>query len=579
MCAAQRSPRDGSALPRLHLLGALGLTGPDGTDRTPRGRKAQALLAMLALSPRGTRTRVWLRDKLWSESDEARGSSSLRQTVFELKKDLGPLAGQILAFERTTVTLRLERVWIDVRVLTDNPGGLPPGGGRIDLDCDLLEGMDIPDEEFEEWLMTERSAWDRAREEIGDVPRPRPRDAAAPAAPGVLPDRPVIDLALMPTIAHGDDGRGGHLGDYVTETVAGSLGEYQPVNVIDLRDDLNGDAPQAALYQPDYMIRTRTLAVGGALSVTFLVYDAASTALLLSQSMQAGTADMAEDGMGLVNQFIAQNVDHLAKIMTRGATGRPMLRHDRGCLLGYNILAGMFELAPERMEAALEVLERGGEAGDNALFPSLLAYTSSFALGENIGSPDPARLERTRALAAEVLQANPFNSISLACIGHVYGYVLGEHDLAADLFARAVKLNPMQAFVWDHVALHRLYIGDLAGARAASDRAVALGGYSPINYAYETTSCMVAALAGDHRRAVQLGERALVKQPRFHAAMRYALSSLGHLGERERAERVKARLLQADPDFADPEVQRARFRLPVPGAHGQVLEGIARAGL
>jgi tetratricopeptide (TPR) repeat protein len=283
--------------------------------------------------------------------------------------------------------------------------------------------------------------------------------------------------------------------------------------------------------------------------------------------------------MGLVNQFIAQNVDHLAKIMTRGAAGRPMLRNDRGCLLGYNILAGMFELAPARMEAALEVLERAGESADTSLFPSLLAYTSSFALGENIGSLDPARLERTRALAAEVLQANPFNSISLACIGHVYGYVLGEHDIAAELFGRAVKLNPLQAFVWDHVALHKIYIGDLAGARAASDRAVSLGSYSPINYAYETTSCMVSALVGDHRRAVQLGERALVKQPRFHAAMRYALASLGHLGERERAERVRAKLLEVDPDFADPEVQRARFRLPVPEANARILEGIARAGI
>ncbi|MCE8441084.1 SARP family transcriptional regulator, partial [Rhodovulum sulfidophilum] len=59
---------------RLHLLGALCLTDAEGRDFTPKSRKAQALLALLALSPRGTRTRIWLRDKLWSESDEGRAS-------------------------------------------------------------------------------------------------------------------------------------------------------------------------------------------------------------------------------------------------------------------------------------------------------------------------------------------------------------------------------------------------------------------------------------------------------------------------------------------------------------------------
>ena len=36
--------------------------------------------------------------------------------------------------------------------------------------------------------------------------------------------------------------------------------------------------------------------------------------------------------------------------------------------------------------------------------------------------------------------------------------------LAHELLERAVRLNPAQAFAWDHYALHKLYTGDPAAA-------------------------------------------------------------------------------------------------------------------
>jgi len=108
---------------------------------------------------------------------------------------------------------------------------------------------------------------------------------------------------------------------------------------------------------------------------------------------------------------------------------------------------------------------------------------------------------------------------------------------------------------------------------------VRLGTYSPISYTYDTTACMIATLQGDYAHASQLGARALAKQPNFHAALRYRLVSLGHMGEREEARRVRGNLLALDSNFADRSVQISRFRLPHKASIELVLSGLSKTGL
>jgi tetratricopeptide (TPR) repeat protein len=563
---------------KLHLLGVFSLTAADGRDCTPKNKKAQAILAMLALSPRGSRTRAWLRNKLWSDSDEHHSSSSLRQTLFELKRALGDAAVDFLEFDRQVVSIRFERLWIDVRVLTDNPGLIPTDTVPDDLNYELLEGLDINDEEFEDWLCMERSVWEKKLETLANhTPAPLHQDNAAGSAPAISHGQIKIEIGLLPSIVHGQNAGIQPLGDFITESIATSLAEFQNLKILDFRLDFGVVDSIEQRSQADFLIRTRVLSVADSVTLTFLVYSADTLSLLMSQSTQFRLSEVEHDDMTTINHFIGQNIDQLAKTVERYSKRAPTFRNDRQTLVGYGILSGMFDLEGQKFRDAVSLLERLSGNEENTLFKGLLAYSSSFALGENLGNVDQARLETIEKLACDTLQANPFNSITLACLGHVYGYVFNRHELAAELFNRAVHLNPMQAFVWDHLALHRLYTGDLEGAQKASERAVYLGTYSPINYTYETTSCMISSLSGDHRRAVHLGYRALSKQPNFNAAIRYSLASCGHLEAHAQAHDLLSRLLQNDPDFLAPEVQRSRFRLPLPEACDLVLTGIKKA--
>lgn len=151
----------------IRLLGPLTVVKADQTDVTPKGKRAKAILALLALSPAGVRSRRWVQDKLWSERGQENGAASLRQEISALRRFFKAAGVDILVCDRDTLRLDRNLVYLDI----DDPASLAQGE-------DLLEGLDIRDPEFEDWLRTERMRYD-APEGL-DAPAPRPRPILAP---------------------------------------------------------------------------------------------------------------------------------------------------------------------------------------------------------------------------------------------------------------------------------------------------------------------------------------------------------------------------------------------------------------
>jgi hypothetical protein len=131
----------------IRLVGLFQVLDASGHDYTPRGSKARALLAMLGRTPDHCRPRRWLESRLWSDRGQEQASGSLRQALSELRKALGPLADHLQS-DRDCV--RLVRFEAD---LDRDPEAarLALAGGR-----EFLEGIDILDPAFGEWLIEER---------------------------------------------------------------------------------------------------------------------------------------------------------------------------------------------------------------------------------------------------------------------------------------------------------------------------------------------------------------------------------------------------------------------------------------
>ena len=136
-------PADGPLF--LDLVGPLRLTDRDGLELTPRSRKARGLLALLGTSRGLRRSRAWLQDKLWSDRGQEQGAASLRQCLTEIRSSLG-MHITCLKTEAGWVSLDPEQV----QVRTDLPDSDRPDG------VEFLEGLDIPDPEFEHWVRDQR---------------------------------------------------------------------------------------------------------------------------------------------------------------------------------------------------------------------------------------------------------------------------------------------------------------------------------------------------------------------------------------------------------------------------------------
>ena len=94
------------------LLGPFSISDLNGMPMTPKAQKTCAMLAMLALSPRATRTRVWLRDKLWSDRGEEQGAASLRQALLDARRSFGGLSDQLIVADKKSVSLCLDKICI-----------------------------------------------------------------------------------------------------------------------------------------------------------------------------------------------------------------------------------------------------------------------------------------------------------------------------------------------------------------------------------------------------------------------------------------------------------------------------------
>lgn len=152
----------------LDLGGPFRLRDAAGEELTVRSRKAQGLLALVGTAPSLRRSRPWLQDKLWSERGAEQGSASLRQCLTEIRTALRAHRG-CLRTDSGWVALDAERVLVNTTVSDRDE----------DADVEFLEGLDIRDPEFENWLRGQRLSQSHHHDRGEDIVHRREGSATA----------------------------------------------------------------------------------------------------------------------------------------------------------------------------------------------------------------------------------------------------------------------------------------------------------------------------------------------------------------------------------------------------------------
>jgi DNA-binding SARP family transcriptional activator/TolB-like protein/Tfp pilus assembly protein PilF len=144
----------------LALLGEPRLAGPDGAEITVPSRKSMALLAYLAANRGRSASRERIMGLLWGDRFDQQARQSLRQTLYSLRKLLGPEGEQALAVAGDTVSLNPSSVRTDLaefeRLAISNEAEALTEAVRL-YRGPLLAGFAIRDAAFMEWLEGERT--------------------------------------------------------------------------------------------------------------------------------------------------------------------------------------------------------------------------------------------------------------------------------------------------------------------------------------------------------------------------------------------------------------------------------------
>ena len=584
----------------IFLLGPFTVLGPDGADLTPKARKSRAIMAMLAVAPRGSRSRVWLRDKLWSDRGDDQASASLRQALLDIRTALGPEAGRALSADKHTVTLDLGAVGVDVLRMAH------PGNSAVALRQaeNFLEGIDVRDPEFEEWLMLERQIWHRRLEDGGfehdlapkrtptggervvssALPRTAapqtafagPLSAASQAEPASETSATWRVVLLPAVIAGGDLAVALILAD-VQRGLQAALLDSGDLRVVDLGpspfNDTTGGSFARLPEQVNLSAQIRITADPVLIRVAIVLQNPADGSLVWADEAQALRREAGEGSFA--RPLIVRATDEAVRYLLR-QTGSVRAEAEGRIAAA---VAAMFRLTRGDLDRSETILRRHLAQTPTAQGYAWLAFLNTFRVGQRFNPGDAPLIEETQHLARKALDLEPNNALVAALVGHIHSYLFGEFDYAAGLFEQSLRVNPSQTLAWDLYAMLHAYAGQPKRALAMARWARHLGAFSPHRYYFETTRAITGNFSGEHRTAIEAGQAALTERPDFNSLLRVLVSSHAHLDRPDEAREFLNRLLQVEPNFSIASLHEAGYPgLDTEGGR-HFLDGLIKAGV
>lgn len=581
----------------IFLFGPPAILDRSCNQLTPKNQKSKAVVAMLALAPRGSRSRVWLRDKLWSDRSEDQASASLRQALLDIRKSFGPDYKDILIADKYSVALDLSRVRVDATQIIEQAecGEFSRSDGQRDVSEHLLEGFDICDPEFESWLTLERQIWEQRFGELAseeDEKSQHDLPAQYTGLSRLSENAPTQDADIqkpyrVPSLKRPNASSWAiGIQDVSPDQIyAAVLGQKLMRNLLDmgripvLRKDerilSSGGRSDAGQVVIPLFVRIAESSLEQGTRLTIELVSSNDGVTLWSSSQAFRQSNLSEPACPDMNAIVSQAVIQIGRILQTTGTSQDMA--NAGVLI--ECIYQIFGLSVDQLSSAEEKLTMLLKQQPNAQTYAWMAFSKSFKVGQRFAPDAVAQISEAQYYASRALEEDAFDPLVLSLAAHIHSYLFSEFDLAASLYEQALKLDPEQTLGWDLYATLNAYTGQTDKALAMASWAQHLGANTPISYYFDTTKCIAATLAGDHKSAVAAGERALVQRPRFNSILRYLISSHAHLGNVQMLESLRQRLDDVEPDFSTDVLLGTGY--PGLGTEGGrlFLQGLRKAGL
>ena len=513
-------------LVEINLFGAciVRSVGPIAYEVT--GAKHRAMFALLATAPFGRRTRSFLQDTLWGTSCFDNGRQSLRRALSDIKALMGPAYDQVLTVNNTEISLKLDCVHFIGR----------PGGGEF------LEGLDIRDNEFNDWLRGIRLSPEQLFGLFSASTQPPPRSMLPTIA--VLPFRLIIG-------APGDM----VLGDWLAEEICRSLSRSNLLAVI---SHLSARALAVSKIElarvrdmlgVDYCVAGSLRVMGDRVTLDADCIDAASGRIMWTRQFRGPLGDfmsVQSDAVAEVVRSIGQTIASEAVVHAQGRAVASLADHElliAGVGLMHQLKLSSFARSREMIEEAIRRAPRAAEA--HAWLGEW--YVMSVFNG---WSTDRARdTAMAQDCTARALDIESENSFCLTIDGVVNNNLLLRMDVADQRFDAALARNPNESMAWLLSGVLFAYRDDGQAAVARVEKAMRLSPLDPFGHFYDSLAATAFISAGDFAGALRLADRAMAKNDRHLSTLRVKICALHNLGRLAEAKDAAGILMQRQPDF------------------------------
>ena len=536
-------------LVQINLLGPFRMLRSDGVDCTPTGRKACAIIAMLCLSRDLKRTRAWLQDKLWSSRGKEHGAASLRQSLSELRRALDTDKSCLIS---TTTVVSLDRRAVAIDIDTTDDLTL---AGHVEL----LEGLDIGDQEFEDWLREERERFSRRRTTAAPptltTATADPRPAAGPrTGHRLLLEREAGSASNAATL----------VADGIVDSIARTISELGGADIVDSRGLAEG-AGRSAGTGPEITLSLRSNGdeVGGTPVVRFALRDVPSNALVWSRTLPLrgnGAGQLNDpDVLGTVNLAVNIATDQFNRQAGQGSE-RALAAH-----LTRSGINHLFRLGKANFRAADLLFERAFDLDGQGIHLAWRAYLRTFMLAERQFTCRQTLDQEALDFIRRALELAPYNSYVAALAAHVQTIIRRSYVAAHELAERSLELNHANPIGWACLGVAKSYLGKPEEGFQHTLMARSIAGSTPFRYQLDALSCIVGTMAGDYDKAIYLAEASHALAPDFAPPLRYLAALYFKIGRLDLSRDMIQRLRTSEPDFGYDKLRDKSY--PAAGLH------------
>ena len=400
-----------------------------------------------------------------------------------------------------------------------------------------------------------------------------------------LPDKPSI--AVLPFQNMSDDPTQDYFADGIVDDIVTALCQIRWLFVIARNSSFaykgrDFDVKQVAReLGVRYVLEGRVRKAEQRVRITAQLIDAASGAHLWANQFDGGLEhifDLQDQVTTSVVGAISPKLEQAEIERTRRKPTESLDAYDyyiRG-------LASVHRVTRDSTTEALQLFARAVEIDPYFASPygvAAFCYVSRKMNGW-LSDPSAADIAEAERLARRAAEVGSDDAVALSFAGLALGYVVGDLEGAVALNDRALVLNPNLATAWYASGTVRAFRGgepDVAIEHLA--RAMRLSPLDPFLYTMQGVTAFAHFFAGRYDEASAWAEKAFWQKSNILSTLRIAAASNAFAGRLEEARKAVARALELDPDMRLSNLKNRIGAFRRPEDYAKYVEGLRMAGL